>query len=642
MPLAFSGCLGWLHPGRAGRAVVLCPPWGFEALCVHRSLLALAEALAAVGLPCLRFDLPGTGDSLDPAPEAPLPHHWIAALCASVDLLRRRTGARQVALVGLRLGGLLVAEAALRLGGLERLVLLAPPANGRAFSRELRAWARLSETGSTDSGSAAANDGLVAGGFALDGGALAALARLDPFASPVPPASRLLILERPDAPPIAGPVRAWRREGSVVEAGPFEGYTELMRDPLLSEPPRRTIDRVVRFLAEDAPAGTPRRAAAVGRAREAVLEGPGFVERTLRFGPDDRLVATLCEPTTEPVVADLPALLILNTGATPRTGAGRSAVELARVLARDGVRSLRLDLGGIGDSALPPDEAVGDIYRRGAILEVRAALDLLEARGARAVVALGVCSGAFMAFHAALVDPRLVGLVLVNLPRFAWRPFHPLVFVRTRALLALLARPATWWRALSGRGELVPALRVLAERLAARFVGRLPRPLRRLLVAAAWPAGALRRLVERGVRLLVVYAADDPGLPIFDRLVDGARGQLMGGRLDIRVVEGVGHTFAEPAARRLLLGSVREHLDRLGQPRATSMPAASGCPTPAAARSGVEPRPSGPGPPEPVGAEGEAGPRPRQTRLRVEPGAGSCRVFEDVGAVPTGRRRFEG
>jgi len=616
IPLAFANCLGRLHPATGGRGVVLCPPWGFEALCVHRGLLALAEALAAAGLPCLTFDLPGTGDSLDPPSEAPLPYHWIAALLAAVDLLRTRTGAREVALVGLRLGALLAAEAALRLGGVERLVLLAPPASGRAFARELRAWARLAEAGPTDCGSAAGSDGLVAGGFALDGGALAALARLDPLGASRPPAPRVLILGRPDAPRSAVPARAWAAAGAVVETEPFEGYVELMRDPLLSEPPRTAIDRVVRFLAEAAPAGTARTAAAVGCAEEAVLEGPGFVERTLRFGPDGRLVATLCEPAPGPAAAGSPALLVLNTGATPRAGAGRSAVELARALAGEGLRSLRLDLGGIGDSALPAGEPAGEIYRRGAILEVRAALDLLEARGARAVVGIGVCSGAFMAFHAALADPRLVGLVLVNLPRFAWRPFHPLVFVRTRQLLAFLARPRTWWRALSGRGELVPALRVLGERLAARAAARLSRPFRRLVVEASWPARALRTLVERGARLLVVYAADDPGLPIFDRLVDGGRGPLMDGRLEVRVVEGVGHTFAEPAARRLLLELVRGELERHRLPGATPPPAARAAP--AVARVAAQRGPPGPGPPGPVGAGVAAATRPRRVALRVE------------------------
>ncbi len=346
IPLAFSGCLGWLHPATGGSGVVLCPPWGFESLFVHRSLLALAGALAAVGLPCLRFDLPGTGESLDPAPEEPHPDHWIAAPCASVDLLRTRTGAGQVVLVGLRLGALLVAEGALRLGGVERIVLLALPASGRAFLCELRARVRLSGAGPSDCGSAAPNDGLVAGGFALDGGTLAALAGLDPFAASRPPGPRVSILGRPDAPRSASPARAWATAGAVVETEPFEGHVEAMRDPLLLEPPRRTIDRVVRFLAEDGPADIPRRAAAVGRVPEAVLEGRGFVERTLRFGPDDRLVGTLCEPAADPNAEDPPAPLILNTGATPRAGAGRSEVELARTLALDGACSLRLDLGG--------------------------------------------------------------------------------------------------------------------------------------------------------------------------------------------------------------------------------------------------------------------------------------------------------
>ncbi|MCL6608338.1 MAG: alpha/beta hydrolase [Geminicoccaceae bacterium] len=288
----------------------------------------------------------------------------------------------------------------------------------------------------------------------------------------------------------------------------------------------------------------------------------GFVERTLRLGPGARLVGTLTEPSSGATGSDRPALLILNTGATPRSGPGRAAVELARKLAALGVRSLRLDLGGLGDSAPGPGERAVDIYRRAALAEVRAAVDLLARRGSDTVVAMGVCSGAFMAFHAALADPRLVGLVLVNLPRFSWRPFHPLVFVRTRTLLALLGRPATWWRALFGRGELLPALRVLAERLGARLVARLPGPLRRAAWAASAPGRQLHALLRRGVRLLVVCAAEDPASATLDRLLGLARGPVPEGGLEIRVVAGASHTFADPGSRSLLLQLVRSHLDR--------------------------------------------------------------------------------
>jgi hypothetical protein len=70
VPVTFAGCFGWLHPAPGRRGVVLCNAWGQEALCAHRSWRLLAMDLAAAGLPTLRFDYPGTGDSLDD-PETP-------------------------------------------------------------------------------------------------------------------------------------------------------------------------------------------------------------------------------------------------------------------------------------------------------------------------------------------------------------------------------------------------------------------------------------------------------------------------------------------------------------------------------------------------------------------------------------------
>ncbi|MCL6608337.1 MAG: hypothetical protein K6T74_09620, partial [Geminicoccaceae bacterium] len=130
-----------------------------------------------------------------------------------------------------------------------RLALLAPPPSGRAHARELRALARLAGGGPADHGSAAGPDGIVAGGFALGAGTLAELARLDPFATPRPPAPRILILERPDGPPVAEGCRIWALAGATIEAEPLAGYGELMRDPLLSTPPRAAFARLVRFLA---------------------------------------------------------------------------------------------------------------------------------------------------------------------------------------------------------------------------------------------------------------------------------------------------------------------------------------------------------------------------------------------------------
>ena len=55
----------WLHPGPSGcgHAVVFCPPAGHEQVHAHRAWRHLAEAVAGAGLPVLRFDYHGTGDS---------------------------------------------------------------------------------------------------------------------------------------------------------------------------------------------------------------------------------------------------------------------------------------------------------------------------------------------------------------------------------------------------------------------------------------------------------------------------------------------------------------------------------------------------------------------------------------------------
>ena len=58
---------GWLHrslsDSNADIGVVLCQPFGYEAICAHRGMRAFAEAIAAAGMPALRFDYLGTGDS---------------------------------------------------------------------------------------------------------------------------------------------------------------------------------------------------------------------------------------------------------------------------------------------------------------------------------------------------------------------------------------------------------------------------------------------------------------------------------------------------------------------------------------------------------------------------------------------------
>src|ERR1700733_210960 len=91
---------GWMHhpSGDAVGAlgVVICKPFGYEAICSHRGIRGFAEALAAAGVPALRFDYLGTGDSPEIDPQADQIQIWARDVAAAAAELRRRTGVPRV------------------------------------------------------------------------------------------------------------------------------------------------------------------------------------------------------------------------------------------------------------------------------------------------------------------------------------------------------------------------------------------------------------------------------------------------------------------------------------------------------------------------------------------------------------------
>lgn len=123
---------------RLGHGVVLCNPFGQEAIRCHRLYRVLGERLARAGHDVLRFDYFGTGDS-DGDDGAGDLEAWIANTVAADQALAERSGCARRSWFGLRLGATLAALASQRAPvPPRRLVLLDPVTDGAAYLEELR------------------------------------------------------------------------------------------------------------------------------------------------------------------------------------------------------------------------------------------------------------------------------------------------------------------------------------------------------------------------------------------------------------------------------------------------------------------------------------------------------------------------
>jgi pimeloyl-ACP methyl ester carboxylesterase len=228
----------------------------------------------------------------------------------------------------------------------------------------------------------------------------------------------------------------------------------------------------------------------------------------------------LCRPSGRDA-CDL-AVIIGNTGGDPHYGFARFSVELARFLASAGIASLRMDFRGLGDSTCPagqPDVAT-HIFDVDRAEDFGAAVDALTKAGFRRFGAIGLCTGAYHAFHAGLRDRRLGALVLLNMPLFTWRQGDSIEFVsrkiaRTpRYYLTAIVRVDVWARLLRGETDVIGIM----TSQAARFVERCGELVRRAARRFGWPGppGFARRAMQTlsgyGTRTLFLLAQADAGV----------------------------------------------------------------------------------------------------------------------------------
>jgi alpha-beta hydrolase superfamily lysophospholipase len=580
LPVAFERTVGLFTAAKgtpARAAVLFLSPWGLEELCVRKAWRELADALSEAGIASLRYDHPGTGDALDiaigmneTAEPAGALEPFIATAHAAAHRLLDLCGIGRIVIIAQGFGAVLVPALLQRLRGdrggqVEAVALLAPVTSGRRYLRELSLWSKVVDEGlGLPSGSS--GPGTAIAGFVMDEGLAASVRAVDPKAFTAVGDTRFFIAERPQSDGDAALSRQLADGGALVQRVDFEGYSELVSNPTIAEPPLEIFRQLEAWILEGVSAPATGEAAAPGSLPSAgVLDGGTFMECPMRFGAGDRLYGILCTPSD---VMPVGTALLMGTGYDRQSGWARSTAETARMLAASGIASMRFDAAGVADSPSAPGGDRQVLYSPKQVADVRAALDLIETIGLPDPVFVGRCSGAYLAFNAALADTRCRGVIAINILTFAWDPrddVDQMIRYNPRSIEDYTQRAfrmETAYRLFSGKID-VPRAAGNILKLASRHISRMAAPLLKSLSTEArlrtQVHGAFRQLRERHVPVLLVYSEGDIGLARLSQHF-GRDGQGLDRYPNVTRISiaDADHNVTPPAARRRLREMIRE------------------------------------------------------------------------------------
>jgi dienelactone hydrolase len=575
---------GWLHcisgESQAPLGLVICKPFGFEAMSAHLSVRAFAEAAAELGIPALRFDYGGTGDSENLAPGADQIEAWTQDVVAAVQELHRRTGVERVCLLGIRLGALLAAAAASRIPQVSALIAVAPVSSGRRYLRELRTF----ELAAAQTQSALAHPAVqtqsreaeLAGpgymevsGFFLHAKTMTALQQVDLLTLPSPPLSDALVIDRVDLPGAKAWTEVLTSAGIRTHYVALPGFVEMiMRAPNLTVVPEAMIAAARDWLAQIR--GTRSRAMNE-------INGPPLIG-TATFSPMLHLRDSFAMLAEQPVVLRSAPLLfgivthpadgevrrrgviLLNSGGDHHIGPRRLHVSLAREWAQHGYVVMRMDLSGLGDSTAQPGRPRNELFPIGAVDDIRVAVDYLRNRqGLGEITLAGMCSGASHAVRAGMEGVKIDRVLAINPLVFFWQdgldvnevqPWE--VVHKPAAYLGQIRSLKAWRRLLFGDVSIWRVAQIylhrpiIALQSALRDIARgMHIPLKNDLRLE------LRNLMKRGVRIVFVFSRGDAGIRLL-QLQSGLSAKELVKRYCVRMIDGADHEFTRSPARAAL------------------------------------------------------------------------------------------
>lgn len=562
-PVAFGSCAGFVHDGGGSVGVILLPAWGFEEFTIRRGWAELADRLAADGYCALRFDWPGTGDSLGDTAAGTTLADWFEAARQAAHFLRDTKGIARLILIGHGIGGLLAPHLSAALGA-DVTVLMAPQNEGRMGWRELSISSRMIASFlriPTEPG----DGGIEVAGFSLAKALADEISALSLADCSLAAGHPVLALSRGGAEAGAHLKARLDAAGADVTLADYTGYQRFLAYDMTAETPHADFETVLAFLKDRLPS-VARETEGADQTGARLVQPGAFQEQPLLFGPENRLFGIVCQPEGKPSRG---VIVLVNSGYNYHAGWARMHVEFARALAQKGISSLRIDTSGIGDSPLIHDRP--PFYDQAQVEDVIAAVTAAENLGLGPVLVSGRCSGAYSSLQAAVSDSRIRGVIAVNPARLAIGPsesFEQVMAAGTSSMADYRRRafsPSMLKDIATGK---MPLGKVLAK--ATSIAGKQAKALLAKVSGSALGLDQVNRmakeqaetLLARGVKPRLIYAENDGGLDELARFFGRLEPQAYR-HAAVRVVAGAEHNMTARHARQAILNEMVAAVDAL-------------------------------------------------------------------------------
>lgn len=259
--------------------------------------------------------------------------------------------------------------------------------------------------------------------------------------------------------------------------------------------------------------------------------------------------------------------IFLNAGLIHKIGPNRIYKKLSENYAENGFNTFRFDFSGLGDSEFSNKKASNDnVYFK----EIEMAMNWIQVnKGIDRFLLSGICSGARLAFFAALKDSRVIGLSLIDgvyadddlLKEVGGKAKQNTVIRYYKKNIFNLER---WVKLLSGGSKLLKLKnitylikqlgRIVASEGVAEnefkkkndfYQAQLSNP----LCATPW-----RMLVDRGVKIQLIFCEGGVAIDIYNLTLEKHLNEYRKrGELQTMLVKDVDHTFTPIWAQTYLL-----------------------------------------------------------------------------------------